>query len=214
MLDNSRYSRYLVTAALPYANGPLHIGHLAGAYLPSDIYVRYLRLKKKKVLFICGSDEYGAAITLKSKKEHIDPQKIVDKYHSINKSTFENLGISFDIYYRTSEELHRTTSQEFFKNLHSKNSFIEKEIEQYYDSEHNQFLADRYIMGVCPRCDYTKAYGDQCESCGAHLSSQELKDPLSILSGKNLSLKDKALVSPYGKTSRMDTKMDRRRITR
>ncbi len=174
--------RYLVTAALPYANGPLHIGHLAGAYLSSDIYVRYLRLYGKDVKFICGSDEHGAAITIKALKENISPQKIVDQYHNLFKDTFEKMGVSFDIYHRTSAKIHHETSQEFFKNLYDKGEFIEKETEQYFDPKANQFLADRYIKGTCPKCNYENAYGDQCENCGSSLSPAELINPKSTLS--------------------------------
>ncbi len=181
--------RYLVTAALPYANGPLHIGHIAGAYLPADIYVRYLRLKGKDVAFICGSDEHGVPITLRSRKEGISPQKIVDKYHEINRKGFEDLGIEFDIYHRTSDPLHHQTASDFFRTLYEKGEFVEKEEEQFYDEAENQFLADRYIVGTCPHCNYDKAYGDQCEQCGASLSPKELIDPVSALSGNKPQLK-------------------------
>lgn len=176
--------RYLVTSALPYANGELHLGHLAGAYLPADIYVRYLRLQGKDVAYICGSDENGAAITLRAKKEGITPQEIVDKYHNLFKTTFEKLGISFDYYHRTSDPLHHETAQDFFKKLLEKgDEFEEKVSEQYYDEGYDQFLADRYIIGTCPNCSYDKAYGDQCENCGKDLSSTELINPKSTLSG-------------------------------
>lgn len=178
-----QYNRYLVTSALPYANGPLHIGHLAGAYLPADIYVRYRRLIGNDVVYICGSDEHGAAITLRAAKEGITPQEIVDKYHGIFKDTFEKIGVSFDMYHRTSAELHHKTSQEFFKTLYDKGEFVEKESEQYYDEEANQFLADRYIKGTCPKCGHEEAYGDQCENCGSALSPTELINPQSTLSG-------------------------------
>jgi methionyl-tRNA synthetase len=174
-----------VTAALPYANGPLHIGHIAGAYLPADIFVRYQRLKKENVLFICGSDEHGAAITIRAKKEGITPQEIIDKYHELNKNTFQQFGIDFDIYHRTSLPIHHKTSQEFFTRLYEKGEFIEEESEQYYDEEYNQFLADRYITGTCPICQYPHAYGDQCENCGSSLSPNELINPVSTLSGKS-----------------------------
>lgn len=178
------YKRYLVTAALPYANGPLHIGHLAGAYLSSDIYVRFQRLMNKDIVFICGSDEHGAAITIKALKEGKSPQEIVDTYHAQFKDTFSRIGVSFDMYHRTSEPLHHTTSQEFFTTLYNKGEFEEKESEQYYDEEAQQFLADRYITGTCPKCGHPDAYGDQCENCGTALSPTELIDPVSKLSGK------------------------------
>jgi len=178
------YPRYTVTSALPYANGPLHIGHIAGAYLPADIYVRYLRLKKRDVIYVCGSDEHGAAITLRAKKEGTTPKAIVDKYHEMNKETFERFGMSFDIYHRTSEQIHHETSQEIFTLLHKKGEFVEQETEQYYDEEYQQFLADRYIMGTCPNCGHDKAYGDQCENCGISLSPTDLINPVSTLSGK------------------------------
>jgi methionyl-tRNA synthetase len=173
----------MITAALPYANGPLHIGHLAGAYLNSDIYARYQRLRGQDVLFACGSDEHGAAITLRAKKEGITPQEIVDKYHVIIKSAFEKLGISFDIYHRTSSGLHTETSQDFFLRLNDNGVFDVRETEQYYDEEFGQFLADRYITGTCPVCGHDGAYGDQCENCGSSLSPTELIDPVSTLSG-------------------------------
>ncbi len=183
--------RYTVTSALPYANGALHLGHLAGAYLPADIYVRYLRLLGKDVVFVCGSDEHGAAITIRAKKEGISPRDIIDKYHSLNKETFERLGISFDIYHRTSAALHHETSQEFFKLLYDKGGeFEERTNEQYYDAEFNQFLADRYIVGTCPKCAHEEAYGDQCENCGSTLSPRELINPRSTLSGNTPELKE------------------------
>jgi methionyl-tRNA synthetase len=181
--------RYTVTAALPYANGPIHIGHLAGAYLPSDIYVRYLRLKQKEVIFICGSDEHGAPITIRAKQEGISPQEIVDKYHNQMKETFAKLQISFDIFHRTSAPIHHETAQEFFLDLYNKGVFEEKETEQYYDDEFKQFLADRYIKGSCPKCANPEAYGDQCEKCGSTINPLELKNPISILSGKTPILK-------------------------
>jgi methionyl-tRNA synthetase len=177
-------SRYLITSALPYANGPVHIGHLAGAYLPADIFVRYLRLKGEDVLFICGSDEHGVPITLRARKEGITPQQVVDKYHSIIKKSFEEFGISFDIYHRTSEKLHHETAQEFFKVLYDKKILTEDESEQYYDEEAKMFLADRYITGTCPNCANPNAYGDQCEKCGTSLSPRDLINPHSQLSGK------------------------------
>lgn len=181
---NKECKRYTITSALPYANGPLHIGHIAGAYLPADIFVRYLRLKEKEVVYVCGSDEHGAAITLQAKKEGTTPQAIIDKYHNQIKDTFEKFGISFDIYHRTSEKIHYETAQEFFTKLHEKGEFIEKESEQYYDEEYHQFLADRYITGICPKCNHDAAYGDQCEQCGSSLAPTELINPVSILSGK------------------------------
>ena len=179
----SHYEKYLITAALPYANGPLHIGHLAGAYLSSDIYARFLRLQDKEVVFVCGSDEHGAAITIKALKEGSTPQDIVDKYHNLFKDTFEKIGVSFDIYHRTSSELHHETSQEFFTTLYDKGIFETRESEQYYDPKANQFLADRYIQGTCPNCSFAEAYGDQCESCGSTLSPTDLINPISKISG-------------------------------
>ncbi|MGB1247535.1 MAG: methionine--tRNA ligase [Chitinophagales bacterium] len=176
--------RYTITAALPYANGPLHIGHVAGAYLPADIYARYLRQRGKDVIFICGSDEHGAAITIRAKQEGITPKEIVDKYDGLINEAFQRLGVSFDIYHRTSSPLHHETAQDFFKDLYNKGVFVEKESEQYYDEEFNQFLADRYIKGTCPKCDSEGAYGDQCEKCGSDLSPMDLKNPISVLSGK------------------------------
>lgn len=178
-------NRYLVTSALPYANGALHLGHLAGAYLPADIYVRYLRLMGRDVVWVCGSDEHGAAITIRAKKEGVSPQQIIDKYHTLNKETFNRLGISFDYYHRTSEALHHATAQDFFTRLYEKGDEFEvRSTEQYYDEEYGQFLADRYIKGVCPKCGHTEAYGDQCEKCGSDLSPTELIDPVSTLSMK------------------------------
>lgn len=177
------YNRYTITAALPYANGPLHIGHIAGAYLPSDIYARYLRLRGRDVAFICGSDEHGAAITVRAKKEGVTPQQIIDKYHYQMKSTFENFGISFDIYHRTSSELHHKTAQDFFLQLNNTGKFQLIESEQFFDETAKQFLADRYIIGTCPKCGHDSAYGDQCEKCGSTLSPTELINPKSTLSG-------------------------------
>ena len=182
--------KYLITSALPYANGALHLGHLAGAYLPADIYVRFLRLLGKDVVWVGGSDEHGAAITIKAKKEGVSPQSIIDKYHELNKETFAKLGISFDYYHRTSAALHHKTSQEFFTKLYDKGGeFEEKTIEQYYDADFDQFLADRYIVGTCPKCGHEEAYGDQCENCGSDLSPTELINPKSTLSGKKPILK-------------------------
>ncbi|MBL7702922.1 MAG: methionine--tRNA ligase subunit beta [Ferruginibacter sp.] len=175
--------RYLITSALPYANGPKHIGHLAGAYLPADIYVRYLRAKKEDVVYVCGSDEHGAAITIQAMKEKTTPREIVDKYHAMLKSNMADLGISFDIYHRTSEPIHHETAQEFFTALNNKGDLEQKETEQYYDEEAKTFLADRYIMGTCPVCANENAYGDQCEKCGTSLSPDQLINPRSTLSG-------------------------------
>ncbi len=176
--------RYTVTSALPYANGPLHVGHIAGAYLPGDIYVRYLRQRGHDVVYVCGSDEHGAAITIQAKKEGTTPQAIIDKYHEINKQAFKDLGIDFDIYHRTSSELHRETASNYFKDLYDKGVFEERETEQYYDEDFSQFLADRYIVGTCPNCGNDNAYGDQCEKCGTTLSPDELISPRSMLSNK------------------------------
>lgn len=188
-MSSSKPKKYTVTAALPYANGPLHLGHVAGAYLPSDIYVRYLRLQKQDVLFIGGSDEHGVAITLRAKKDGTTPREIIDKYHYLIKDTFEKFGISFDMYHRTSEAIHHETSQGFFTRLYEKGEFVEKMSEQYYDEEYQQFLADRYITGTCPVCKYDNAYGDQCENCGTSLNATDLINPKSTLSGKKPVLK-------------------------
>ncbi len=177
-------SKYLITAALPYANGPVHIGHLAGCYLPADIFVRYLRLTGQDVKYICGSDEHGVPITLRAKKEGVTPQQIVDKYHVMMRDSFKEFGISFDIYHRTSDKIHHDTAQSFFTTLYDKGVFIEEESEQYFDEEANMFLADRYITGTCPKCGNPNAYGDQCEKCGSSLSPRELINPHSQLSGK------------------------------
>lgn len=176
--------RYLITAALPYANGLKHVGHLAGAYLPSDIYVRYLRAQKRDVVYVCGSDEHGAAITIQAMKENTTPRAIVDKYHEILKQNLFDLGISFDIYHRTTDPLHHETTQEFFTALYNQGALEEKENEQYFDEEANTFLADRYIAGTCPVCGYPNAFGDQCENCGSSLSPDQLINPRSTLSGK------------------------------
>jgi len=177
------FKRYMVTSALPYANGPVHIGHLAGVYVPADIYVRYLRLRGKDVKFICGSDEHGVPITIKARKMGVKPQEIVDKYHNMIKESFRQFGISFDIYHRTTAPTHNKTASEFFRTLYDKGVFIEKTSGQYYDEEAKQFLADRYIMGTCPHCGNERAYGDQCESCGTSLSPADLINPRSMLSG-------------------------------
>jgi len=176
--------RYLVTAALPYANGPLHIGHIAGCYLPSDIFVRYQRLMGRDVKYICGSDEHGVPITLRARKEGITPQQVVDTYHAMMRDSFKEFGISFDIYHRTSDKIHHETASDFFTTLYNKGVFKEEESEQYFDEEANLFLADRYITGTCPNCSNPNAYGDQCEKCGKTLSPRELINPHSQLSGK------------------------------
>ncbi len=186
----SVYNRYLITSALPYANGPLHIGHLAGAYLSADIFARFMRLMDKDVAFICGSDEHGAAITIRAIKDGTTPREIVDKYHELFATTFERIGISFDIYHRTSADLHHQTSQDFFRTLYEKGIFEEKTSKQYYDKEADQFLADRYIKGICPNCSYEEAYGDQCENCGSSLSPTDLKEPISVLTGSKPELKE------------------------
>ncbi|MBQ3917718.1 MAG: methionine--tRNA ligase, partial [Bacteroidales bacterium] len=178
-----KYKRTLVTCALPYANGPVHIGHLAGVYVPGDIYVRYLRLKGEDVLYVCGSDEHGVPITIKAKKEGVTPQDIVDRYHKTIKDSFTGLGINFDIYSRTSSKVHEHNAAEFFRKLYDDDKFITRESEQYYDTEAKTFLADRYITGTCPKCGNPNAYGDQCEKCGSTLSPEELIDPKSALSG-------------------------------
>ena len=178
-----QFKRTTVTSALPYANGPVHIGHLAGVYVPADIYVRYLRLKGEEVLFIGGSDEHGVPITIKARKEGVTPQDIVDRYHNIIKRSFEEFGISFDVYGRTTSKVHAETASEFFRTIEAKGGFIEQESEQYYDEEAGQFLADRYITGKCPHCGSEGAYGDQCEKCGTSLSPTDLIDPRSAISG-------------------------------
>ena len=180
---SKEYKRYLITSALPYANGPVHIGHLAGVYVPSDIYTRYLRLKGHDVISVCGSDEHGVPITIKAKKEGITPQQVVDRYHEIIEKSFRRLGMSFDIYSRTSSPTHRVTASEFFRKLYDEGMFIEQTSEQFYDEEAKTFLADRYIVGTCPRCQNEKAYGDQCEKCGSTLSPDELINPKSAVSG-------------------------------
>ena len=184
------FKRTLVTSALPYANGPLHIGHLAGAYIPADIYVRYLRLKKKDVLFIGGSDEHGVPITIRARKEGVTPKDIIDRYHYLMKDTFEGMGISFDVYGRTSSPTHEKLASEFFRKLYDEGKFIQKTSEQYYDEEAKMFLADRYITGECPHCHNPKAYGDQCEKCGTALSPTELINPVSTVSGSKPVMKE------------------------
>lgn len=188
MADNAHteiknWKRYTITSALPYANGPIHIGHLAGVYVPADIYARYLRLKGKDVVFIGGSDEHGVPITIKARQENITPQDVVDKFHTMIQESMEKFGISFDVYSRTSAPIHHETARDFFKKLHNTQKLSEKETEQYYDEANNQFLADRYITGTCPHCSNEKAYGDQCENCGSSLSPNELINPRSVLSG-------------------------------
>tara|TARA_B100000683_G_scaffold5684_1_gene6125 strand:+ start:3562 stop:5730 length:2169 start_codon:yes stop_codon:yes gene_type:complete len=178
------FKRYTITAALPYANGPVHIGHLAGVYIPADIYARYLRSKGEDVLYVCGSDEHGVPITLRAKAEGIKPQDVVDKYHGIIEKAFSGLGISMDVYHRTSDRLHHETATDFFKKLYENGKLIEKESEQLYDAKEEQFLADRYVIGECPKCGNKEAYGDQCEKCGTSLSPKELINPVSKLSGE------------------------------
>ncbi|HON71512.1 MAG: methionine--tRNA ligase [Tenuifilum sp.] len=184
------FKRYLITSALPYANGPVHIGHLAGVYIPSDIFTRYLRAKGVEVISVCGSDEHGVPITIKARQENTTPQAVVDKYNAIIKDSFERFGIAFDIYSRTTSKVHYDTASEFFRKLYDKGVFIEKSTEQYYDEEVGQFLADRYIMGTCPHCGNDRAYGDQCEKCGTSLSPTDLKDPRSMLSGSKPVMKE------------------------
>ena len=187
---DNKFNRYCVTTALPYANGPVHIGHLAGVYVPADIYVRYLRMMNEDVLFIGGSDEHGVPITIKAKNEGLTPQDIVNRYHGIIKQAFQDLGISFDIYSRTSSKIHAETASAFFKDLYEKGKFVEKVSQQYYDEATNTFLADRYITGTCPHCGNEKAYGDQCEACGTSLSATDLINPKSTLSGQEPQLKE------------------------
>ncbi len=189
-MKNHQYKRYTVTTALPYANGPIHIGHLAGVYIPADIYVRFLRSSGEDVLFIGGSDEHGVPITIKARNEGVSPQEIVDKYHGIIKQSFIDFGVTFDIYSRTSLPLHHETASDFFKTLYDKGEFVEKTTQQYYDEENQQFLADRYITGICPHCKNEKAYGDQCENCGTSLNATDLIKPKSALSGNVPILKE------------------------
>jgi methionyl-tRNA synthetase len=189
-MTNKRFKRHLVTSALPYANGPLHLGHLAGVYVPSDIYVRYLRRQGRDVLSICGSDEHGVPITLKARHEGTTPQEVVDRYHALNKKAFEDFGIAFDIYARTSSPVHYETASDFFRTLNEKGVFVEKTSEQYYDEEASAFLADRYITGTCPHCGNPGAYGDQCEQCGTSLSPTDLVNPVSTISGSKPVLKE------------------------
>lgn len=182
-MNNKTFNRTLVTAALPYANGGVHIGHLAGVYVPSDIYVRYLRLRKQEVLFVCGSDEHGVPVTIRARKEGCTVQEVVDRYHQLIKQSFEDFGISFDIYSRTTSDTHKKVASDFFRTLYDKGEFLERESEQYYDEEAKTFLADRYITGECPHCHNPNAYGDQCEKCGKDLSPTELINPESKVSG-------------------------------
>ena len=184
------YKRYLVTSALPYANGPVHIGHLAGVYVPSDIYVRYLRKRGRDVIWVCGSDEHGVPITIKARREGISPQDVVDKYHKIIKESFEGLGISFDIYSRTTSPVHAKTASDFFLDLYNKGEFTEETTMQYYDEEAGIFLADRYITGTCPKCGSEGAYGDQCEKCGSTLNATDLINPRSAISGSQPVLRE------------------------
>ena len=191
MKDTAKsFKRTLVTSALPYANGPVHIGHLAGVYVPADIYVRYMRMRGDDVLFIGGSDEHGVPITIRATKEGVSPQDVVDKYHTIIKDSFEEFGISFDVYSRTSNKMHHETASAFFRKLYEDGKFIEKTTEQYYDTENQQFLADRYITGTCPQCGNEKAYGDQCEACGSSLNATDLINPKSTISGNVPVLKE------------------------
>lgn len=189
-MTNKNFKRYTITSALPYANGPLHIGHLAGCYIPSDIYVRFLRSLGKDVLYVCGSDEHGVAITIKARKEGKSPQEVVDFYHNLMKESFEKFGISFDHYSRTSAKIHHETAQGFFKDLYEKGEFLEQRNDQYFDEEAGQFLADRYIEGTCPKCGFEHAYGDQCEKCGSSLSPSDLINPRSKLSGRTPVLRE------------------------
>lgn len=192
--------RILVTSALPYANGPIHLGHLAGAYLPADLYVRYKRLRNEDVLFICGSDEHGVPITLAAEKEGKTPKDIVDKFHRMNQEVFEKFGISFDYYGRTSSKEHHSTSQEIFRKLYENDVFIKKEEEQLYDKKADMFLPDRYVKGTCPSCGYDEAYGDQCEQCGSSLSPTDLKDPRSAITGdRPVKRRTEHLYLPLGK---------------
>ncbi|MCK4562643.1 MAG: class I tRNA ligase family protein, partial [Flavobacteriaceae bacterium] len=182
--------RFTITAALPYTNGPVHIGHLAGVYVPADIYARYLRMNNKDVAFVCGSDEHGVPITLKAKKEGITPQQVVDKYHTIIKNAFAEFGISFDNYSRTSAKIHHDTASEFFKKLYDDGKFLEETSAQLYDAEANQFLADRFVIGTCPKCGNEESYGDQCEKCGTSHNATDLINPKSAITGNVPSLKE------------------------
>lgn len=188
--EKDQFTRYTITSALPYANGPIHIGHLAGVYVPADIYVRYLKMRGEDVVFIGGSDEHGVPITIKARKEGVSPQEVVDKYHALIQDSFRRFGISFDVYSRTSAPIHHETASAFFRKLYDQGEFTDKVTAQYYDEEAGQFLADRYITGTCPHCHYERAYGDQCEKCGTSLSADELIQPRSALSGSTPVLKD------------------------
>ncbi len=182
--------RYTITAALPYTNGPIHIGHLAGVYVPADIYSRYLRAQKKDVAFICGSDEHGVAISIRAKKEGVSPKEIIDKYDGMIRRSFDQLGISFDNYSRTSAPIHHETASDIFSKMHVAGQFIEEVTEQLYDPEAKQYLADRFVTGTCPKCNHKEAYGDQCEQCGSSLNATELINPKSTLSGAEPILKE------------------------
>jgi methionyl-tRNA synthetase len=182
--------RYTITAALPYTNGPVHIGHLAGVYIPADIYARFQRMQEKDVAFVCGSDEHGVPITLKAKKEGITPQQVVDKYHEIIKKSFLDFGITFDNYSRTTAKIHHDTASDFFKKLYEDGKFIEEVTEQLYDAEADQFLADRFVIGTCPKCGNEESYGDQCESCGTSHNATDLINPKSAITGAVPSLKE------------------------
>jgi len=188
--NKQKPERYTITSALPYTNGPIHIGHLAGVYVPADIYARYLRLTGNDVAFIGGSDEHGVAISMKAKKEGVTPKDIIDKYHGIIKKSFQDFGISFDNYSRTSAQIHHDTASEFFKKLHAQGDFIEETTEQLYDTEAKQFLADRFVTGTCPKCGNEEAYGDQCENCGSSLNATDLINPKSTISGAVPSMKE------------------------
>ena len=182
--------RYTITAALPYTNGPIHIGHLAGVYVPADIYARFLRMQGRDVAFVCGSDEHGVPITIKAKKEGVTPQDVVDKYHGIIKQSFKEFGISFNNYSRTSAEIHHKTASQFFKKLYEDGKFIEDTNQQLYDEEAGQFLADRFVVGTCPKCGYEESYGDQCEKCGTSHNAMDLINPKSTISGATPTLKE------------------------
>ena len=182
--------RYTITAALPYTNGPIHIGHLAGVYVPADIYARYLRMQGNDVAFVCGSDEHGVPITIKAKKEGVTPQDIVDKYDGIIRKSFEDFGISFDNYSRTSAKVHHDTASAFFKKMYEDGKFIEETTQQLYDEKAGQFLADRFVTGTCPKCGNEEAYGDQCESCGTSLNATDLINPKSAITGEVPTLKE------------------------
>ena len=189
--------RFTITAALPYTNGPVHIGHLAGVYVPADIYSRFQRLQGNDVAFVCGSDEHGVPITIKAKKEGITPQQVVNKYHTIIKESFQEFGITFDNYSRTSAKIHHDTASDFFEKLYEEGKFIEQTTEQFYDQEANQFLADRFIVGTCPKCGFEESYGDQCESCGTSHNATDLINPKSSITGNTPSLRNQTLVFTF-----------------